>query len=581
MTASPRQVAIPIADNETGDGLRSFDLRVLPSGTTLDRQITVNRSTVLIEDDDVDAQGAAFGGLFDISAIETRAPESQNRISVTVTRRGSDEGTVTVDYSLSPTTATPGADYVDVSGTLTWPDGDSTPRTVVIPIIDDDEIESSETISFSLSNPTGGSGLNTSIGTLTIVDEEIVREPSAIGLAQIINPVRETDGTAATISLVRLGSPDGDISASVTFPPFGSEPGIDFDDSTLDVVFPEGETGRLDVTFEMFDDAVFELEFIRFSLAPDAPGPFLDNAGFANGVIYDDEDQDVTTDSDFDGIPDRFDGDRDNDNVANVNDAFPDDPTRVGDSDGDGVDDLDDAFPDDPTLSSDAIVEVIQLDKLRAGDGAAGDRFGVSVAIDGETAAVGAIQDDHSGVLDAGSAYVFELNSQFAVCPESGTVDSWCEQAKLTLPSPAEQDYFGFVDVEADRIVATALRPAGEASAYVFERDITPAECTALGLTQSPSTGAWCRTADIFPSTGTPGDLFGSRAASLSGDTFAVGAEGDDTAGIDAGVVYIFERNSTGSICPATGSVEPWCETRIFSDDIEAALIQVAAHHAL
>ena len=44
--------------------------------------------------------------------------------------------------------------------------------------------------------------------------------------------------------------------------------------------------------------------------------------------------------------------------------------------------------------------------KLIASDGAAGDRFGRSVAIAGDTAMVGASRDDDAGT-DSGSAYVF------------------------------------------------------------------------------------------------------------------------------------------------------------------------------
>ena len=48
-----------------------------------------------------------------------------------------------------------------------------------------------------------------------------------------------------------------------------------------------------------------------------------------------------------------------------------------------------------------------QLAKLIASDAAAGDRFGTSVAVDGDTTAVGVPYDDHSNRTDAGSAFVF------------------------------------------------------------------------------------------------------------------------------------------------------------------------------
>ncbi len=55
---------------------------------------------------------------------------------------------------------------------------------------------------------------------------------------------------------------------------------------------------------------------------------------------------------------------------------------------------------------------------LRASDAAATDTFGFGLALEGDTAIVGAIVDDHSGMTDAGSVYVFDL----AHCP----VDLFC-----------------------------------------------------------------------------------------------------------------------------------------------------------
>ncbi len=46
------------------------------------------------------------------------------------------------------------------------------------------------------------------------------------------------------------------------------------------------------------------------------------------------------------------------------------------------------------------------MTKLSASDGAAGDEFGQSVAISGDTKLVGASEDDDNGT-DSGSAYLF------------------------------------------------------------------------------------------------------------------------------------------------------------------------------
>lgn len=53
---------------------------------------------------------------------------------VTVYRAGSSAGAATVGYSTIDGSAAAGTDYVATSGNVTWPDGDSSARTVVVPV---------------------------------------------------------------------------------------------------------------------------------------------------------------------------------------------------------------------------------------------------------------------------------------------------------------------------------------------------------------------------------------------------------------------------------------------------------------
>ena len=94
-----------------------------------------------------------------------------------------------------------------------------------------------------------------------------------------------------------------------------------------------------------------------------------------------------------------------------------------------------------------------------------GDRFGASLAFNGDTALVGAPNDDTSAGNDAGSAYVFV---------RSGTTRS--PQAKLTASDGARDDLFGYsVALSGDTALIGAPVGNGNAgantgSAYVFVR---------------------------------------------------------------------------------------------------------------
>ncbi len=87
-----------------------------------------------------------------------------------------------------------------------------------------------------------------------------------------------------------------------------------------------------------------------------------------------------------------------------------------------------------------------QIRKLTASDGEAGDGFGVSVAIDGESAVVGAHQDDDQSP-NSGSAYVFKR-----------TNDAWVEVAKRFARDGQVGDAFASsVAISASRAVIGAL----------------------------------------------------------------------------------------------------------------------------
>jgi hypothetical protein len=109
-----------------------------------------------------------------------------------------------------------------------------------------------------------------------------------------------------------------------------------------------------------------------------------------------------------------------------------------------------------------------QQAQLTAADGTAIDLFGVSVAVSGDTAVVGADNNDLGVNVDQGSAYVFT---------RTGT--AWSQQAQLTAADGAAIDLFGVsVAVSGDTAVVGADSDdvdgnTNQGSVYVFT-DIAP-----------------------------------------------------------------------------------------------------------
>ncbi|MGI9513880.1 MAG: fibronectin type III domain-containing protein [Anderseniella sp.] len=160
--------------------------------------------------------------------------------------------------------------------------------------------------------------------------------------------------------------------------------------------------------------------------------------------------------------------------------------------------------------------------KLKASDGAANDSFGHSVALSGNTVIVGAYNDDDNG-SNSGSAYVF-------IRDNSG---NWSQQAKLTASDGAANDYFGYtVAVDGNTAIVGAHQNndngTNSGSAYVFIRNGS----------------SWSQQANLKASGGAANDNFGHNVA-VDGDTAIVGAHNNDDNGNNSGSAYVFIRNGS------------------------------------
>ena len=157
--------------------------------------------------------------------------------------------------------------------------------------------------------------------------------------------------------------------------------------------------------------------------------------------------------------------------------------------------------------------------KLTASDGAGNDRFGISVAISGDTVVAGAYQDSDAG-NSSGSAYVFTRSG-----------GAWTKQQKLTASDGAAADFFGFsVAISGDTVVAGAYQDSdagnSSGSAYVFTR----------------SGGAWTEQQNLTASDAAAFDNFGYSVA-ISGDSVVAGARNDEDKGSNSGSAYVFTRS--------------------------------------
>ncbi len=116
------------------------------------------------------------------AGVFTVAEECGTGALITVTRSGDTGVAGTVDFATSDGTALQKSDYTKLAGTLNFGAGE-TSKTFMVLITEDSYVEGNESLTLTLSNPTGGVSLGAqNSATLTITDDDTTNPPT-------VNPI--------------------------------------------------------------------------------------------------------------------------------------------------------------------------------------------------------------------------------------------------------------------------------------------------------------------------------------------------------------------------------------------------------
>ena len=223
-----------------------------------------------------------------------------------------------------------------------------------------------------------------------------------------------------------------------------------------------------------------------------------------------------------------------------------------------------------------------------------GDHFGYSVALDGDTLVVGALEDSPQPYRRSGSVYVFVR--------DPGQHHPWVQKCKRYPADGVNGDFFGTsVAVSGERILIGASHMGDHGAAFVYGENVGGQDAWGLeaslealqgevdgvrglgtgvalsGVTAvvgaptsivlswqrtgaafvyyggaSGDPGAWAEGATLSPSDSQSADDFGFRVATSRG-TIVIGSPSNDAGANASGAAYVYER-------PFAGSVD-WMET--------------------
>ena len=220
--------------------------------------------------------------------------------------------------------------------------------------------------------------------------------------------------------------------------------------------------------------------------------------------------------------------------------------------------------PDDPTAPSDACTTALKVTcaqfaeaYLKASNTEANDYFGYSVALSGDTLAVGAQNEGSNATGVNGNQANNSAQSSGAVYVFTRSGTTWTQQAYLKASNTGVSDQFGgSVALSGDTLAVGAQYEDSNATGVNGNQANNSANDSGAVYVFTRSGTAWSQQAYLKASNTGADDYFGSSVA-LSGDTLAVGAHLEDSnaTGVNgnqannsagnSGAVYLFTRGGT------------------------------------
>jgi hypothetical protein len=269
-----RSFTVDILQDTAVEPTESFVLRLTnpQGGATLGSQSTAGLD--IIDDENV----------VQFSQTGYEVLESGLAADILVTRAGNTALPATVAYETSAGTATPGADYKNVSGILTFAPG-RTWRRISVPLVDDQIVEQAETTLLRLYNP-GGAVLGARDTALLTI-----RDNDSGGMVQFNRPVRLTpEGEGiARVKVVRDGGVAGNVTVSYSITAETATANQDYRLANGTLTFAAGVVQQL-IPMEVLQDTLAEgTETLTLTLGAPTGGATLGPQSTISIQIVDDE----------------------------------------------------------------------------------------------------------------------------------------------------------------------------------------------------------------------------------------------------------------------------------------------------
>jgi parallel beta-helix repeat protein len=288
-------LSLNVAGDDGGNGIPGGGA-VTDAGQAFFSDTATNLVSLPDTNDGFDIFAASLTGRIQFAQTTFTSPEAGDQgpfAVITLTRTNGAVGTATVLFSTADGTATAGLDYVAVTRTVTFAEGQVV-QVVTIPLLDDNLVEDSETVFLALSEPLGADLGSPSQSVLILVNDDV----TSVSVADVA--VVEGDaGSTPAVFVVRLSNPSSfPITYAYSTADGTATAGVDYLPTSGLLTFAPGETEKTVPVIvlgnlEQEGDETFFLQIFAVEFGEGGPeiGPLLTRG---TCVIVDDDEVTVS-----------------------------------------------------------------------------------------------------------------------------------------------------------------------------------------------------------------------------------------------------------------------------------------------
>jgi hypothetical protein len=232
--SAAKTFSVPVSNAAPFLGSKSFAiaLSATNSGVTLGSPSTANVT--------VNGGASAPVGTLQLAAASITVAQSVGTLPISVNRTGGSAGAVSVAYATASGTAVAGTDFTPASGTLQWADGDATPKTLAVGVMNGTPFSGNKTLTVALSKPSTGAAISSPGSASVTIAGDAVPPIGSVELSTTSFTVSQAAGKVS-VTVNRIGGSNGAVGVTYQTSNGTAVAGTDFTASTGVVQWASGD----------------------------------------------------------------------------------------------------------------------------------------------------------------------------------------------------------------------------------------------------------------------------------------------------------------------------------------------------